>query len=66
MVYRVIDSMSDCGEQDETIFGEVLGIANSTWQAKRIMYAYEDECAAQGQDCEVNIYDESDRVIFSY
>ena len=66
MTYRVIDALSDTGEQDEHICGKLIGVTESMWQAKRILAEYEDECYAQGIECNVQIYDETDRMIYSY
>ena len=53
MTYRVIDALSDTGEQDERICGKLIGVTESMWQAKRILAEYEDECYAQGIECDV-------------
>ncbi len=66
MKYRVIDSLCETGEMDEKIFGHLVGTADSVDRAKSIMYNYEDECMAQEIPCDVQIYDETDRMIYSY
>lgn len=66
MKYRVIDGLCETGEQDEVICGKLVGVTESMWQAKRIMYEYEDECATLEIPCDVQIYDETDRMICSY
>lgn len=63
MTYRVIDALSDTGEQDERICGKLIGVTESMWQAKRILAEYEDECYTLGIECDVQVYDETDRLI---
>lgn len=66
MTYRVIDTLSETGEQDESICGELIGITESEWQAMQIYKEYVDECSAQGIECDVQIYDETDcRIYYS-
>ena len=66
MTYRVIDALCDTGEQDECICGKLIGVTESMWQAKRILTEYEDECYDQGIECDVQIYDETDCMIYAY
>ena len=66
MKYRVIDIYSETGVQDKAVVGEVIGTSNTIDGAKRIMYEHEDICEAKGIECCVDIYDETNRVIYSY
>ena len=66
MTYRVIDSLCETGEMDEKIYGHLVGTADTVDKAKRIMYEYEDACMALEIPCDVQIYDETDRMVYSY